>query len=419
MSQAIQGPRGTQDILPAQSYKWLYAEAFLRQVVENYGYREIRLPTFEHTELFLRGVGETTDIVGKEMYTFDDKAQRSLTLRPEGTSSTVRAVMQHGLMGGTLPLKAYYLQSCFRYEKPQKGRLREFHQIGIEAFGATGPEVDVEVIATGAAILAAAGINNTRLEVNSLGCPNCRPKYLQALRDYFAQYESSLCETCQSRLEKNPLRILDCKSPQDQEVAKNAPLMQDYLCEECEEHFQGVKKGLDNIGIPYLVNPTIVRGLDYYTKTVFEFIHTGAGAQGTVCGGGRYDGLFEELGGPPTPGIGFGLGIERLLMVMEAEGSTIPQPAGPALYVGNIGPAGAQAAQRLVQQMRMAGFFAECDVMNRSLKAQMRYADKIGAAYSLVLGDEEVEAEKAKLKNMQTGEEKEIALADILAFFQK
>ncbi len=416
MAQRITAPRGTQDILPEDSYRWHYVEKMLMEVMQNFGFKEIRLPTFEHTELFLRGVGDTTDIVNKEMYTFNDKAGRSITLRPEGTSNTVRATLEHGLLGGALPLKAYYLQSNFRYEKPQKGRLREFHQIGIEVFGAPGAAADVEVIATGAEILRRAGLKEVKLEINSLGCPACRPGYHEALKGYFRSQEEKLCGTCRERLDKNPLRILDCKSPACQAVAKDAPVMREFLCDECKDHFAAVQKGLDNLGIAYEVNPTIVRGLDYYTKTVFEFIHTGAGSQGTVCGGGRYDGLFEELGGPATPGVGFGLGIERLLMVMEAEGAFIPEDRKPDLYIASIGEKGALAAAKLALALRRQGKYVVYDLMDRSLKAQMKFADKTGAAYVLVLGDDEVASQKGKLKQMQTGEETEIAFDGLEEF---
>ena len=327
MAEKITAQKGTKDILPAESYRWLHVEDVLRKTVSAYGYKEIRLPTFEATELFARGVGDTTDVVGKEMYTFLDKGGRSITLRPEGTSNTVRALLEHGLLGDAMPLKAYYIQSCFRYEKPQSGRLREFHQLGIEMVGAAGADADVQTIAVGDAVLKNVGIRSVRLEINSIGCPHCRPAYHEALKSYFRTHLDALCDTCKDRLDRNPLRILDCKCPTCAEVAKDAPLMREFLCEECKDHFADVKKGLDNLGIQWVENPTIVRGLDYYTKTVFEFVHTGAGAQGTVCGGGRYDGLIEELGGKPTPAVGFGLGIERLLMVMEAEGAKIPQKA--------------------------------------------------------------------------------------------
>ena len=410
----ITAQKGTKDVLPAESYRWQYLEDALRQTVAAYGFKEIRLPTFEATELFTRGVGETTDVVGKEMYTFNDKGGRSITLRPEGTANTVRAILEHGLLAEALPVRAYYLQSCFRYEKPQSGRLREFHQLGIEMFGAAGPEADVQIVAAAAACIRAAGLTKVELQLNSIGCPHCRPKYHAALREYFAGHIGELCETCRGRLERNPLRILDCKSPVCSAIAKGAPLMRDYLCEDCRDHFAKVRAGLDNIGIAYVENPTIVRGLDYYTRTVFEFVHTGAGAQGVVCGGGRYDGLVEQLGGKPTPGIGFGMGLERLLMVMEAEGVAIPADRTPDLYLCSMGDAARALAERIAAAQRARGLWAETDVMGRGLKPQMKYANKIGAQYVVVLGEDEVASGSARLKRMADGAEIEISL-DALA----
>ena len=402
--------KGTKDVLPAESYRWHQIESKLKETVARFGYKEIRLPTFEATELFRRGVGETSDVVGKEMYTFDDKGGRSITLRPEGTAAVVRAALEHGLLADALPLRAYYLESCFRYEKPQSGRLREFHQLGIELFGAAGPAADVQVIATGAACLESVGVKSVRLELNSIGCPNCRPKYHDALRSYFAGHLDELCDTCKDRLQRNPLRILDCKNPSCAAVAKGAPLMREFLCDDCKTHHAAVKEGLDNIGIAYVENPTIVRGLDYYTRTVFEFVHTGAGAQGTVCGGGRYDGLVEELGGKPTPGLGFGMGIERLLMVMEAEAVQLQPDRVPDIYLCNMGDEAALLAERLAAALRATGCWAETDLMDRGLKPQMKYANKVGARYTMVLGESEVAAGTAKLKRMSDGEECEVSL---------
>ena len=409
----ITAQKGTKDVLPAESYRWQHLEGALRDTVASFGYKEIRLPTFEATELFTRGVGETTDVVGKEMYTFNDKGGRSITLRPEGTANTVRAILEHGLLGEALPVRAYYLQSCFRYEKPQSGRLREFHQLGVEMFGAAAPEADVQVIATAAACIRKAGLKKVQLQLNSIGCPNCRPKYHDALRAYFRGHIEELCDTCRDRLERNPLRILDCKSPICSEIAKGAPLMRDFLCEDCKVHFAKVKAGLENIGIEYIENPTIVRGLDYYTRTVFEFVHTGAGAQGVVCGGGRYDGLVEQLGGKPTPGIGFGMGLERLLMVMEAEGVTFPADRTPELYLCSMGQPARDLAERIAAPLREKGLWVETDVMGRGLKPQMKYANKIGAKYTVVLGENELSAGSAKLKRMSDGAEIEISLQEL------
>lgn len=417
MALLTKAPRGTQDILPAESHRWQYVENTLLRTAELFGFKEIRFPTFEHTELFQRSVGDTTDVVQKEMYTFTDKGDRSITLRPEGTAGTVRAVMEHGLLGEALPLRTSYITSCFRYEKPQAGRLREFHQFGAEVFGSSSPSADAELIAMAAEALAAVGLpaESLTLEINSIGCPHCRPKYHAALKAYFEEHREKLCPTCLDRLEKNPLRILDCKSPICGEIAQGAPVVLDYLCEECADHFAGLKARLDALCIPYAVNPRIVRGLDYYTKTVFEFVSEQIGAQGTVCGGGRYDGLVEELGGQPTPALGFGMGIERLLLVLQAAGAEMPDPVTCDIYFANMGEAAALKAFELCGSLRQSGFYAECDVMGRSLKAQMKYANKIGARYSMVLGDSEIESGRANLKNMATGEQTEVDIGDDFA----
>lgn len=411
-------PKGTQDILPGTSGNWLFVEDVLRKTVGLYGYKEIRLPTFEHTEVFARGVGDTTDVVSKEMYTFTDKGDRSITLRPEGTAGVARALLENGVLGSAaMPFKAYYLQSCFRYEKAQKGRLREFHQLGIECFGAADPFADAEVISVADQILKTIGVKNVRLEINSIGCRSCRPAYHAALKEYFGAYREQLCETCRDRLERNPMRILDCKSDVCHKIGEGAPVVLDYLCEDCQTHFDTVKSCLEAQGIAYTVNPTIVRGLDYYSNTVFEFVHTGVGTQGTICGGGRYNGLIEDFEGPATPAVGFGMGIERLLLALEDEGVALPAEPGPRLYLASIGDAGRQKAALLCAQLRSAGVYAECDIVGRGLKAQMKYANKIGAQYTMVLGDNEVEAGKAALKEMASGQETETgfdALAEAL-----
>lgn len=404
-------PRGTQDILPGESGRWLCLEEQLRKIVGLFGYREIRLPTFEHTEVFSRGVGDTTDIVGKEMYTFTDKGDRSITLRPEGTSGVVRAVMENGLLGSApMPLKAYYLQSCFRYEKAQKGRLREFHQLGIECFGASSADADAEVICVAAMILKKLNIKKVHLEINSIGCKTCRADYHAALKQYFSQHKDTLCDTCKDRLERNPMRILDCKAEPCKEVSKNAPVVLDYLCDDCKQHFEAVKNLLRAQGIEFTVNPTIVRGLDYYSNTVFEFIHDGVGTQGTICGGGRYNGLVQEFDGAPTPAVGFGMGIERLLLALEDEGITLEADESPVIYLAGMGDAAKLKAAVLANDLRNAGIFAEYDIVGRGLKAQMKYADKRGAKYTAVLGDTELENGTVRLKNMQTGEEIEVSL---------
>ncbi|MBQ9937759.1 MAG: histidine--tRNA ligase [Oscillospiraceae bacterium] len=410
MAQYITAPRGTQDVLPVNSYKWQYIEEIARKTAEVFGHKEIRFPTFEHTELFCRGVGDTSDVVQKEMYTFEDKGNRSITLRPEGTASTVRAVLEHGLLGGALPLKAFYLTSCFRYEKPQAGRLREFHQFGMECFGSENPIADAEMISSADYFFKQLGISNLRVEINSIGCPVCRKNYHEALKSYFESKKDMLCGTCNDRLNKNPMRILDCKCPECQKIAKDAPHVLDFLCDECSTHFEKVKEYLNVMGIDYKVNPTIVRGLDYYTKTVFEFVSENIGAQGTVCGGGRYDGLVETLGGNKTAALGYAIGLERVLLLMDAVGAEIPDTQKCDLYVAAIGENAFKKAIELIKKGRDADLVCEMDLMGRGVKSQMKYANKIDAQYSLVIGDDEIENKKAKLKNMQSGGETEISI---------
>ncbi|MCQ2460611.1 MAG: histidine--tRNA ligase [Clostridia bacterium] len=402
--------KGTQDVLPQDSYKNRFVEQTLAEIAGNYGFREIRTPVFEHTELFNRSVGDTTDVVQKEMYTFMDKGERSITLRPEGTAGAVRAFLEHGLFNEALPQKVFYLTSCYRYEKPQAGRLREFHQFGVECFGAESPAADAEVIALANEIFGFLGVKGLELQINSIGCPTCRAKYQEALKAYFESKKGDLCATCLSRLDRNPMRILDCKSPVCSGIAKDAPVVLDYLCDDCKDHFEKLKKYLDTMNIAYKINPTIVRGLDYYTKTVFEFVATGIGAQGTVCGGGRYDGLCEELGGNHIPALGFGLGLERLMLVLEAQGIKLPEDQKCNLYVAPAGEAASLYAAGLVNDLRAGGMFALFDVSDRGIKAQMKYANKIGAEYVVVIGDNELESGTAKLKNMESGEEMEVKL---------
>lgn len=402
--------KGTKDVLPNESYKNQYIEATCLGVAENFGYKEMRTPVFEHTELFQRGVGDTTDVVQKEMYTFDDKGGRSITLRPEGTAGAARAFLENGLSNEALPQKICYLTSCYRYEKPQAGRLREFHQFGIECFGATSPLADAEMISLAKQIFDELGVKDLHLELNSIGCPECRAEYHKALKEYFSQYKDKLCDTCNDRLERNPMRILDCKSPVCSEIAKGAPVVIDYLCDECREHFQKVKAYLDAANIEYIVNPQIVRGLDYYTKTVFEFVSDAIGSQGTVCGGGRYDGLLEELGGQHTPSLGFGMGLERLQLVMEAQGCNFPEPSRPDLFIVAMGEKATLKAVEIAKDMRDEGFSVVYDLNGRSLRAQMKYADKLGAKFNVVIGDNEVENKVVSLKDMATGESSEINL---------
>lgn len=409
--------KGTKDVLPSEVYKNQYIEATCLTVAENFGYKEMRTPVFEHTELFQRGVGDTTDVVQKEMYTFDDKGGRSITLRPEGTAGAARSFLENGLSNEALPQKICYLTSCYRYEKPQAGRLREFHQFGIECFGATSPLADAEMIALAKQIFDELGVKDLHLELNSIGCPTCRAEYHKALKEYFASRVDELCDTCRDRLDRNPMRILDCKSPVCSEIAKDAPVVLDYLCDECKEHFEKTKNYLDAMNIEYIVNPQIVRGLDYYTKTVFEFVADSIGAQGTVCGGGRYDGLIEELGGQHTPSLGFAMGLERLQLVMEAQGCEFPEPSRPDLFIVAMGDKATLKAVEIAKDMRDEGYSVVYDLNGRSLRAQMKYADKINAKYNVVIGDNEVDTKSAVLKDMATGEQSDISLETFVSGF--
>lgn len=411
MELITQAPRGTQDVLPQDSYRWQYIERTALSVAEDFGFREIRTPVFEHTNLFLRSVGETSDVVQKEMYTFEDKGGRSITLRPEGTAGAARATLEHGLLNGALPVKVSYITSCYRYEKSQKGRYREFHQFGVECFGAAAPQADAEVISLAMQVTKTLGLKGLALHINSIGCPTCRARYSQALRKYFGVHRDELCETCLGRLERNPMRILDCKSPVCHKIAADAPLMLDYLCEDCRAHFETVKQCLDAAQVPYEIDPHIVRGLDYYTRTVFELV---AENGLVVAGGGRYDGLVQELGGAPQPGLGFAIGLERLLMVMEEQQCTFPEPPVCDLYLVSMGAAAAQRCFVLASRLREGGVAVECDIVGRSLKAQMKYADKLGARYTIVVGDTELETGVAQLKNMATGQTEDIRLDDSL-----
>ncbi len=409
--------KGTNDVLPGESYKNQYIESTCLSVAEKYGYKEMRTPVFEHTELFQRGVGDTTDVVQKEMYTFDDKGGRSITLRPEGTAGAARAFLENGLSNEALPQKICYLTSCYRYEKPQAGRLREFHQFGIECFGATSPLADAEMISLAKQVFDELEVKDLHLELNSIGCPTCRAEYHKALKEYFESRKDALCDTCRDRLDRNPMRILDCKSPVCHEIAQGAPVVLDYLCDECREHFDTVKKYLDAMNIEYVVNPQIVRGLDYYTKTVFEFVSDSIGAQGTVCGGGRYDGLIQELGGQPTPSLGFGMGLERLKLVMDAQNCPYPDEEKPDLFIVAMGEKAVLKAVEIAKDMRDEGFSVLYDLNGRSLRAQMKYADKLGAKFNVVIGDNEVDNGTAKLKNMATGDTKDINLTTFVSGF--
>ena len=405
----VQAPKGTKDMLPQDAYKWHFVENKFREIAKFYGMREIRTPMFEHTDLFLRGVGDTTDIVQKEMYTFNDKVNRSITLKPEGTSPVVRAFIENRLFNEAQPTKLYYAIPCFRYENVQKGRLRQFHQFGTEVFGSKEPSMDAEVIAFAMEFLKSLGLKSLSLNINNLGCPNCRPKYNEALKKFLEENYDDLCGLCQSRFDKNPMRILDCKNKNCGEITKNAPIILDYMCEECDSHFAEVKKYLDILNIPYTVDPGIVRGLDYYTKTIFEILNDDF----TVCGGGRYDRLIEQLGGPEMPAVGFGLGIERLLLTLKNEGIEIPSEGLYDLYVGARGEEGKLASFKLANTLRTRGIKTEINHMGRSLKAEMKYANKIGAKFTVVLGDDELQTGNAKLKRMSDGEQFEVNLNNI------
>jgi histidyl-tRNA synthetase len=407
-------PKGTQDILPQDIYKWHYIERVMRDIAQKFNFKEIRVPTFEHTELFLRGVGQTTDIVNKEMYTFTDKGDRSITLKPEGTAGVVRAFLENNLDKGALPVKMYYVNSpVFRYERPQKGRFREHHQFGIEFFGAQSAYADAEVIMLAKSLLKELGVEALSLKLNSIGCPVCRPKYNEVLKDYLRDNIDKMCGTCRERFETNPLRILDCKVEGCKAIVKDAPKTVDHLCEECETHLDTLKETLTSLGEKFEIDPLIVRGLDYYTKTVFEFVTDTIGAQGTVCGGGRYDNLIEELGGDPLPAVGFGMGMERLLLTMEAAGTEIPVPQMIDIYFATVGDEAKKTAASEISKLRLAGFTAETDFMERSLKAQMKYANKIDCRFVAILGDEEVEKGTLALRSMETGEQTEVKISEI------
>ncbi len=413
MALNIKRPNGTEDITGRNICKWNTVERTVKDVAQEFGFREIRIPTFENTELFQRSVGETTDVVQKEMYSVIAK-ETKFTLRPEGTAGTIRAMLQNGMLNEALPQKAFYILSCFRHERPQAGRLREFHQFGVEMAGSPLPSADADVILMADTIISQLGIKNIELKINSIGCPKCRTEYHKALRSYFENRKDELCETCLSRLEKNPMRILDCKSPVCSGIAKNAPVILDYLCDDCSDHFEKLKSYLKALGLSYTVDPKIVRGLDYYTKTVFEFVTTDIGAQGTVCGGGRYDGLIEQLGGQSVPALGFAMGLERLIMTMENQGIEFDDDLGCTLYIAPMDQNAVPYAMSIAKEIRSGGFQVEFDTIGRGLKAQMKYSDKIGAAFTLVLGDNEINSKTAKLKNMKTGEQTDIKLDDSL-----
>lgn len=417
MAEINRAVKGTNDVLPSDSHNWQFIEGKMLETAGLYGFNEIRVPVFEHTEVFLRSVGDTTDVVQKEMYTFDDKGGRSITLRPELTAGVVRSAIENGLVNGALPVKVCYVGGCYRYEKPQAGRLREFHQFGVECIGAAEPNADAEVIALARQVLTSIGIEKISLEINSIGCPECRKAYYAALKEYFSANTDKLCSTCLERLERNPMRILDCKSPVCSEIAEGAPVVIDYLCSDCKEHFEDVKAHLTAMGISFTVNPHIVRGLDYYTRTVFEFISGDIGAQSTVCGGGRYDGLISQMGGPQVPSLGFAMGIERLMLVLQNQNVELPEAKKTDLYIAALGKNAQLKAAKLCADLRAEGYRIETDICARGLKAQMKFANKIGAKFSMVLGDNEIACGKAKLKDMNDGTETDIKLDEIVDEF--
>ena len=414
MAEINRAVKGTNDILPADSHKWQYVEGKMLETAALYGFKEIRVPVFEHTEVFLRSVGDTTDVVQKEMYTFEDKGGRSITLRPELTAGVIRSAIEKGLVNAALPAKVCYIGGCYRYEKPQAGRLREFHQFGVECIGAAEPNADAEVIALARQVLNSVGIEKISLEINSIGCPECRKEYHKALKEYFSSKSDELCGTCLERLDRNPMRILDCKSPICSNIAKNAPVVLDFLCDDCRKHFESVKAHLKAQNIEFTVNPHIVRGLDYYTRTVFEFVSGDIGAQSTVCGGGRYDGLVSQMGGPAVPSLGFGMGIERLMLVLENQKTELPEASKTDIYIATMGENASLKATELCAKLREEGLKAETDICSRGLKAQMKYANKIGAKFSIVIGDSELESGKASLKDMEEGTETVINIDEIV-----
>lgn len=416
MALSIKRPLGTEDIVPQNINKWNTVETIVKDTATTFGFKEIRVPTFESTELFERSVGDTTDVVQKEMYSVIAKESK-FTLRPEGTAGTIRAMVQNGLLNDALPQKVFYVLSCFRHERPQAGRLREFHQFGVEMAGSQSPYADAEVISLAKSIIDRVGLKNIVLNINSIGCPTCRANYHKALKEFFSTKSECLCDTCKSRLDRNPMRILDCKSPICSDIGKDAPVILDYLCEDCSNHFEKLKSILTNMGIEYSVNPRIVRGLDYYTKTVFEFVTTDIGSQGTVCGGGRYDGLIEQLSGKHVPALGFAMGLERLILTMENQDCEFMENPNCELYIAPMGDTAKDKAVELASNLRTEGFLVEYDIMDRGIKAQMKYANKLNAKFVLVIGDNEIQSNSAKLKFMTTGEEFPITLDD--SFYEK
>lgn len=410
---AITAPRGTRDILPEEIPNWRYLEQVFEEVCHLFDFHEIRLPTFEATEVFARGVGDSSDIVRKEMYTFLDKSDRSMTLRPEGTAGVVRSFIEQGMSSWRFPVRLFYNLNLFRYERVAKGRYREFHQFGVEAFGSTSPKMDVEIISLLDIFFKKLGLKSMSLHINSLGTPACRALYNKALQSYLKPSLDHLCGDCRVRFEKNPMRILDCKVASCRHIIEGAPRLVDYLDEESKEHFELLKQGLDDLGIEYVVDLDIVRGLDYYSRTVFEFVSENVGTQGTICGGGRYDSLIAEMGGPEIPGVGFAIGVERLLMEMQAQGLAAKEMVKPAVFVAYLDQEAGRAAVKLVKELRLAGIAAQTELCDRTLKAQMKFANKLDARYVLVLGETELQSGKAQVRRMCDGEQVDLSWQSI------
>lgn len=408
------GPRGTKDILPDTVGQWLYVEDKVREICGRYGYKEIRTPIFEHTELFLRGIGETTDVVEKEMYTFTDRGNRSITLRPENTAAAVRAYLQNKLYADAALTKLFYIGSMFRYDRPQAGRYREFHQFGVEALGGDNPAIDAEIIMLAVNFLKSLGLQELELSLNSVGCPKCRPIYRQRLQEFFRDKLEGLCDDCRSRYDRNPMRILDCKNEGCRKLSVGAPEITDCLCDECREHFAKVKGYLTAAGIAFKLDPRLVRGLDYYTKTAFEVQYAPLGAQSAVAGGGRYDGLIEEIGGNPTPAVGFAVGIERVLLALEKQGLLPEAESADDVFVVALGAEAQMTAFKLLADFRNAGLSAAMDFAGRSMKAQMKQANKANARFVAILGEDEVKESVVMLKDMQTSEQQKIAIEEIV-----
>ncbi len=413
-------PRGTKDITPKDVYKWHYVEKKFREICALYGYEEIRTPIFEHTEVFARSVGDTTDVVQKEMYSFTDRGDRQLSLKPEGTAGVIRSFIENKMYADTQPTKLYYITPCFRYERPQAGRQRQFHQFGIEVLGSDGPSVDAEVISLAVQFFNEMGLKNLSVNINSVGCPTCREEYNRKLKEYLDKKVDVLCETCLERKDKNPMRVIDCKNPHCKENLQDIPFMIDHLCEDCKDHFDKLQTYLKEMDINYVVDKTIVRGLDYYKKTAFEIISNDIGSQSTVCGGGRYDGLVEMLGGPKgISGIGFGLGVERLLLTLENNNIEIENPKSTDIYIATIGDAAKTKSFKLIKDLRSNHISADNDHLDKSLKAQFKYSDKLNAKYTVVIGDDELANDTATLKNMKTSEQTTIKLSELVDELKK